>query len=220
MVDGLKELHDYYQNNDICSDKRIPTGVEKLRNRIAIEYYNLSEDNEKAMREFGDLFAIDNRNWKDMGLPASMDKYKDYTEGYFFVSMLIKGTSDESKGGRINHEQERFKTIVDKIIARTLLTRIEINHINIRTTKDLDQWRDISGLQPLHYRKYENNETTLMALYDFVIALSRGEVVVKHCEAEDCSRLFVPYNSGTGQKYCSTNCRVKSFQQKQKAING
>jgi len=224
MIEGLQELYDYYQNAERVSilkngktlNETLKLATRTLLNRdmIAVAFYNL-KNNEKEIRGFADKFMIDNRTWENVTTNA---KYQGYTEGYFMTKLLLSGESDEDKGGNFNKEQLKFRNIVDKILSKTRLSSAEITHINQRTHRELEQWEDMSGDLPLRFHQYKNNEIILLALYDFVIALSRGDTQIGKCEMPGCYKIFIPYKSGREQRYCSASHRVMACQFR-KSIN-
>lgn len=48
-----------------------------------------------------------------------------------------------------------------------------------------------------------------------VVEIIKGERIGK-CKAGDCNKFYIAYKSGKPQKYCSTTCRKRDFQKRQR----
>jgi len=57
-----------------------------------------------------------------------------------------------------------------------------------------------------------NNVMWVLALW--VYWVWKGEIKVKHCQAEKCDKIFIPNPRGPEQKYCSKTCRDRELKRR------
>jgi hypothetical protein len=169
--------------------------------KTALDYYNLDVTDENSV----DDFILSNDDFYDIlkkGLPDA-DKHT-----------FVKTSSFKKLKERLINDHKIFCEIVDKILDNEKITDTELLHIErnlnhkLRLKEEDGNWiieLDIDSGYFLFYK-----------IYDWLKELPKNKKIVKRCEYEGCSNLFIPYKPGKGQRFCSTKCRIKSFQKKSK----
>ena len=197
MSNDVKEVrrafYRLYSNPVLCDNdilKPMQKKIAKFRNEMAIDFYNLTK---KDVPEFAKKY-----------LPDGAELFLDIPIDDYLINRL---------------GQSGFKIILDKILSGE-----SVGEWLGSLTKNLlgfiqEDWDQEKQRYHLVVVRPENISQILRATCEFLYLLSNDEVEVERCEAEGCNKIFLPYKPGTKQKYCSTNCRVKSFKHKQKVVN-
>lgn len=118
----------------------------------------------------------------------------------------------------IRKKQMEYKMLLDKAIERK---EPEENDIKII---EKHYWLSYSERWVKDKRVFETIRSVgIKAIYGkaytWLVDVWSGRSEVKRCEAEDCSNIFAPYNSGRGQRFCSSRCRIREFQRRKRLIN-
>jgi hypothetical protein len=196
------EMYDYKQFGKHTTNQSLQKKIERHRNQLCVDFYNLDPKDTKQIEAFSDKYV----HIPDILIARfgnSTGVHFDAPETPLDITRAVSTTR-----GLIRHEQRDFRVITDKILAGNVkeITKEELEHINYSIFHTF-KLGDIDNYQ-LRQSFHEPCEI-YTSLYEWVILVAHRQVDVDRCAAEDCDHLFIPYKSGNRQIFCSSRCRVR-----------
>lgn len=199
------ELYSYKQFGKHTTNKSLQKKIEKFRNQMAVDFYNLDRKNDDQIEKFSDKYVYKSPTATERIGPPEDPKAKTWAE--ITTRDLLK------------HEQHKFKITTNKAITGRIedITESELERINyyIFHTFKLVERIDHYKIQQSYFTSCE----IYKGLYEWVILVSQGRVDVGRCEAEDCEKIFVKNNPGSEQLYCSKACKMREYRRRQGLVS-
>ena len=210
----MKKFADIYNDGQIIehiTNKSLRAKLVRLRNQMGVDFYNIDRESEN-FKNFASKYMLNNQ------LITLVDE--DGTERTLTWSM-----GEIHAGVMLGYDQETeedkgliiFKSIVDKILNGTQLTKEEMNHVNTRYCGWVSQKQQENGKWILRRSFYFGPYGIIYrGIYDFVIQVSTGRINIARCEAQGCKRIFLPRSGGHTQRFCRNACKMRAYRRRQK----
>lgn len=202
--------------------KELEKKVRQYQNAVGVDFYNL-EQSDDARKQFYLKYGVGAMFFEE----SEAERYKLLKQSRDLQNTQVWDSDEDAEAGftsdvdrsilanawSLGAEQTYFNPIIDKVTAGGMLSLSQIDKINKRLTGETRQIR-ITGTErwkltrdlSLYRRPLDN---IFRAAYEWLLLVSQGVIVVGKCAAQDCDNVFIPYNSGKGQRFCSARCRSR-----------
>ena len=234
-VDIKDEFYEIYSDIDRTAGlpKAKKQRLERLRNQMAVDFYNLKEDDDNDISEFAEKYTYRNyqmpndkgtlgEQWVRLMIGELKNRLYNKDKGYKLKEHeeLLDDFKEDQLIRTVLKHHEMFKTIVDNIIDVKKIPPTQIAYIKNKYYGQITQ--------DFHEGRYRLHQTAVFplasswvlerALYEWVMLLSRGMINVNRCEENTCQKLYIPTAKGREQKYCSNACKMRSYRRQSKKV--
>lgn len=168
--------------------------LDYFRHRAGVEWWE-SEVFQEFLFDYWRVEKIIDHFYDERKVPYADLKWVDDLKRWVIQSMMPVDSSGtplvaiDSKGNLIKPEWVDF----------------EKHHVVETSTGTPLGWHGI-GIQRI-----------VAAIYNGLRSIFFGETPIRRCALPNCRKLFVPSSHGSDQRFCSTSCRVKAYQQRREA---
>ena len=220
------------QNRSNLSEKEFAKLVQDYQAQVGVGYYNLDITSKDEAEKFfinygvGPLFSrldyedklelLQNQRKLTGGTYWSSDDPDDsigrtgFEAGFPFEVDALRSLAEHRKYRRFIDQVIKGDPFLKEYEIEIIDDMVSENHVQIRR-RGGGRWQIVPSSVLM-----EGHQVILKSAYRWGLLVSRGDIEVDRCAAEDCNNIFIPYKPGKEQHFCSHRCYQRIYTRKRR----